>query len=366
MLAAAPAFAGDWPTFQGSAVHLGIAEDIALPLEKAWTYEMKTAVFSSPVVAGGTIFVAGENGTVAALGTDGSPRWKVRLEGSIYASTPSIADGLLFIGSVKGRGARSGRVRALSIADGSVRWTFEAPADVYSSPLVVGNLVVVGCDDSNVYALDRASGRVVWKSRTSGMVHDNAAAPGDGVVYIGSYDGCLYALETATGRQLWKFKTRKRVNTAAVVEGGAVYFGAEDGKLYMLSVSDGTLRWSFKTRAAVVGAPAVTADAVYLGSSDGTLYVLSRNGEKKWSYKVGSHVVASPLVSGGHVYTAAIDTLAMLDQKLLALDVVTGKPAWAFMLKGPLFASLAVSDGLMVVASKKGWLYGFRSRGKTG
>jgi len=357
----------EWPCFQGSVEHRGLAPDLPPPLELVWQADLKTANFSSPVISGGKVLVAGENGTVRALDLlTGREAWKVALKCRIYGSTPAVADGTAYYGAVAGNGSRTGSVFAISVADGSLRWTFTPPGDVYSSPLVMENLVVIGCDDGNVYGLQRDNGRPSWKFRTGNKVHDNSAALAGGTLFIGSFDGCMYALKAATGEQLWKFKTRKRVNTCPVVAGGQVFFGAEDGNLYVLSAADGTLAWSYRTRKPVVGAPAVADDAVYVGSTDGTLTALGRDGTRKWRFQVGSNVVASPLVAGRHIYTAAIDTLAILDQDLYSLAADTGKPEWKFRLKGPLFSSMAFSGGVMVVSGKAGRLYGFRSRSGPG
>jgi len=359
--------AADWPAFQGGPAHLGVAPSLAPPLNVAWQAETKTAIYSSPVISGGMVYTAGENGEVSAFKLNGEPAWKTRIKGKIYASTPCVAEGMVYIGSVAGNGSKTGNLWALSSSNGSVAWSFSPErvggrsTDIFSSPLVAGSLVIFGCDDRFVYALDRATGQLAWKFQTEDMVHDNAGTLAGDLVLIGSFDGWMYALNVRDGLLAWKFKTRKKLNTAPAVADGRAYFGAEDGNLYVVSLSDGKQIWSWKTRAAIVASPAVTADSVYLASTDGTVTALSRDGEKKWVFNVGSHVVAAPLVAGSHLYTAAIDTLAMLDQSLFSLDVMTGKVEWKYQLKGPLFASPACADGLLVIAGKKGFLYGFKS-----
>jgi len=363
--AASPA--SDWPSLQGGSDHLGVAPSLAPPLTAVWQADLKTAVYSSPVISRGMVYTAGENGEISAFTVAGAPSWKTRIKGKIYASTPSVADGMLFIGSVAGQGSKTGTLWAVSASTGAVAWSFVPPkennrsTDIFSSPLVAGQLVIFGCDDWNVYALDRVTGKLEWKFQAGNMIHDNAGALAGDLVLIGSFDGWMYALRVKDGSLAWKFKTRKKLNTAPAVADGRAYFGAEDGNLYAVSLADGKLLWSWKTKAAIVASPAVTADSVYLASTDGTVTALSREGAKKWSFEVGSHVVAAPLVAGGHVYTAAIDTMAMLSQQLYSLDALTGKVEWKFQLKGPLFASPACSDGLLVIAGKKGWLYGFKS-----
>src|SRR5713101_8327319 len=63
-------------------------------------------------------------------------------------------------------GARTG-FDPSSPALGSVRQAWTSPAldgDVYAEPLVLGGRVFVATEDDSVYALDAATGSVVWRS----------------------------------------------------------------------------------------------------------------------------------------------------------------------------------------------------------
>ena len=78
--------------------------------------------------------------------------------------------------------------------------------DVDSSPIVTGGVVYVGSLDNHLYALDAATGDLLWRYETGNGVY---SSPGidSGVVYVGSLDNYLYALEAATGDLLWRYKT---------------------------------------------------------------------------------------------------------------------------------------------------------------
>ena len=58
-------------------------------------------------------------------------------------------------------------------------------------------VVYVGSGDDNVYALDAATGDVRWSYPTGGEIFSSPVVPGN-VVYIGSEDGKLYALNTGS------------------------------------------------------------------------------------------------------------------------------------------------------------------------
>jgi hypothetical protein len=68
------------------------------------------------------------------------------------------------------------------------------------------NVIYFGGDDGNVYAVDAATERQIWKRATNGPAPATPAIA-DGTVYIGSYDGKFYAFNAQTGAVKWKFAT---------------------------------------------------------------------------------------------------------------------------------------------------------------
>src|SRR5260221_3198402 len=51
-----------------------------------------------------------------------------------------------------------------------VKWTFPTRNHVVSPPLMQGNVVYLGSDDANVYAVDARDGRQIWKYTTRRVV----------------------------------------------------------------------------------------------------------------------------------------------------------------------------------------------------
>ena len=73
-----------------------------------------------------------------------------------------------------------------------------------SSPAVVNGVVYIGSfENNNVYALNAATGALIWKYTTGFNVFSSPAVA-NGVVYVGSRDGNVYALNAGTGALIWK------------------------------------------------------------------------------------------------------------------------------------------------------------------
>jgi outer membrane protein assembly factor BamB len=73
---------------------------------------------------------------------------------------------------------------------------------VASSPAVADGIVYVGSYDGKVYALDAMTGAYIWSYATGEMVVSSPAIV-DNVVYIGAYNHMLYAFGSSSSEQTY-------------------------------------------------------------------------------------------------------------------------------------------------------------------
>ena len=265
-----------------------------------------------------------------------------------------------------------------------VRWAFPTGNRVISSPVMQAGTLYFGSDDGNVYAVDAASGRQLWKRATKGPVPATPAVAGD-TLYVGSYDGHFYALNAGTGAMRWKFATGGERHFEAkglhgmtptgqtffdlydlylsspVVAGDSVFFGSGDGHMYALDRANGALRWKFKTGDVVHSSPAYADGVLYFGSWDSYFYAVdAKTGQEKWRFHGGEDPVAhnqvgfqsSAAVANGVVYVGCRDS------NLYALDAATGKELWRVNNAGSwVITSPAVVDGRVIFATSDSALF---------
>jgi polyvinyl alcohol dehydrogenase (cytochrome) len=118
-----------------------------------------------------------------------------------------------------------------------VKWAFGF-ADTTSSwaqPAVAGGRLFVGSQNGTVYALDAASGCIVWTFTARGGVRaaitigarGGAGRPADYAAYVADQQGFVYALDAATGRMLWTTKVDEhplvRLTGSPVLHEGRLY-----------------------------------------------------------------------------------------------------------------------------------------------
>jgi len=123
-------------------------------------------------------------------------------------------------------------------------WTsFATGGSIFSSPVVAGGVVFIGSLDGRLYAFNAAGCGTsacppLWTSTPTGSIIESSPAVAGGVVFTGSDDGSLYAFdETGCGSPpcspLWVSQpTGDAIYSSPAVAGGVVYAGSLDHKLY--------------------------------------------------------------------------------------------------------------------------------------
>ncbi len=352
------AFAADATMFRADPAHSGVYHSNAAPglSTVKWKFSTGQKVFSSPAVAGGTVyFGSSDHNLYAVNAADGSLRWKFQTKGGVNSS-PAVDGGLVYFGSV------DGNFYAVETESGKLKWQFQTagerrftapgihgamprtemmpdPFDVFlSSPAVAGGLVYFGSGDHNVYALDASTGGLKWKFPTGNVVHASPAVV-DGVLYIGSWDSYLYALDAQTGALVWKFQTGEDtvnynqvgIASSAAVAGGVVYFGCRDGHFYAVDAKTGAEKWKHDNKMGwVIASPAVYRGRVYFPTSDGTRFKVldAANGEVVFNVENKAISFSSPAIAGDTVYYGTSDGW------LHALDANTGDRKSEFQTDG--------------------------------
>jgi outer membrane protein assembly factor BamB len=121
-------------------------------------------------------------------------------------------------------------------------WATKTNGPLAASPTLVGGVAYVGSWDGFEYAMDATTGAVKWKTNL-GLTNDppchpptlgitSAAAVVNGVVYVGGGDSFWYALDAASGAILWKVFTGDNTQAGAhynwsspLVSGNFAYVG---------------------------------------------------------------------------------------------------------------------------------------------
>jgi len=367
--------------FRENAAHTGVYETAGVPELGGvlWRFETMGPVRSSPVIAGGTLYVGSTDGSLYAVdAASGEERWQASV-GSPVSSSPAVAHGLVIFGS------RDGAFHAVHASTGQPEWRFETGDllpwewglegwDIYtSSPVLADSVVVFGAGDGSLYALQAATGAELWRFDTDGRIRSTPAIV-DGIVFAGSTDGIVYALDLASGSEVWRHATegagmtsadlgvdRKSIIAPVAVAEGLVFVGSRDGYMYALDQQTGERRWRFSHDGSwAMSAPAISDGTLYAGTSDGRFVhaVDVQSGEELWRFVGEGYTWASPAFADGTVYAG--DGAG----PLWALDAATGAERWHFPTSGGVYSSPVVQDGVVFFGTDDGSVYALHGEGR--
>ncbi|KKK79626.1 hypothetical protein LCGC14_2831610, partial [marine sediment metagenome] len=183
---AAPANAGDWPSYRRDNARSSVTT-VTIPrkVDQLWSFQPPSkGPATAPVMAAGSVFIGHSSGAVYALGADdGKLRWQAHTGGAIFFP-PAVANGRVYAGSA------DGWVYAFAADTGRRLWRFRvAPAErrihVYGRlistwPVAGGVVVADGTvyaaagiahyDGTHVVALDAVTGKPKWYNDSSGTI----------------------------------------------------------------------------------------------------------------------------------------------------------------------------------------------------
>ena len=269
-------------------------------LRTAWTYSVPAPLRTSPTVAGGRVYVGGNDQHLDALDVaTGTLDWSKNLRQRI-STTPAVANGTIYVG------LQNGTLTARDAATGAPRWSVSiGGAHTLESPTVAGN-----------------------------------------VVYASTTSGTLTALDGATGGTLWSDSFGGRVSSAAV-DAGAVFVAAGTD-LVSVHASDGTTNWTTPVGASFEPSPAVARGTVFVTTS--ALHAVDEaSGTELWS----APATSEPAVANGRVFATSFATIE-------ALDARTGTLVWSHTLPRKAFSDVpAEADGLVYVGAATNRLYAY-------
>ncbi len=153
---------------------------------------------------------------------------------------------ILFAGNYSSnRSTAAKQITSANVSGLSKAWVFHLSDNgpTETSPIVWNGMMYVTSAHDHVYALNAATGKLVWQFADNPHVISFAANRGvgilHGVVYLGTLDGHLIALDAKTGKKLWdEVAVHNPVNTFYTM--APVPYKMADGKWVLLeSASNG-------------------------------------------------------------------------------------------------------------------------------
>ena len=242
-----------------------------------WRHKMSAQGFTSPLIAGGRVFILSADRSVTAFDIQsGRKLWSQQRPGESLVLRQSGV--LLAVGDTLVAGL-SGRLVGLNPLTGAIRWEspiasprgtndIERLVDLVGSISRVGDSVCTRAFQTAVGCVDAARGTLLWSKPANGYV---GLSGDDKLVFGVEGDGKIVAWRRTDGERSWvSERLRYRTLSAPLVIGRSVAVGDSTGLVHLISREDG----SELTRVSTDGSAVITAPVL----AGGTLVVVTRNG----------------------------------------------------------------------------------------
>ena len=386
--------AGDnWPQFRGPTGD-GQADAVGLPTtwseteNVAWKTPIHDSGWSSPVIWGDQVWVttARKDGkqlfAVCVDRATGRIRHdikvfdvarpeKVAAVNSYASPTPVIEDGRLYLhyGTYG--------TACLDTQTGQTLWTRrDLNCDHHmgpgSSPVLVENLLVTpvdGMDAQYIVALDKTTGKTVWRTDRSIDYTDvfkffrkcfctPTVCTHDGRLQVICPAGKgTMAYDPRTGEELWKIRHFGWSIVPRPVVGNGLAFliiDFEHPELWAVrldgqgDVTDTHIVWKIQKAMPATPSLLLVDDLLFLVNDDGVASCIeAAGGEVVWQERIEGDYQASPIHADGRVYFFNIDGLTTILEAGRQFKVLS-----TARLDGPMKASPAVADGALFLRTQ--------------
>jgi len=245
--------------------------------ELKWKFKTGDVIHASPAYADGVLFVGSWDSYFYAVdATTGKEKWRFHggedplIHNQVgFQSSAAVAGGVVYVG------CRDSNLYALDAATGKERWKFfnELSWVIVSPAIKDGKVVFATSDSSLFHIVDAGTGKSVLKQTDKAYMFSSPVIAGD-VVLIGVLNGTLQARDFNTGEPLWDFQTETSkqnkgwVLTADRKFNEPMFFTSSWREAPIVGIER-----QFNI-GAIFSTPLVMNGVVYFGSTDGNLYAI--------------------------------------------------------------------------------------------
>jgi len=280
-------------------------------------------------------------------------------------STPGVGDGYIVIGG------RDGRAHIYNMNGSEVRrLALQAPGE--SGTLVLTNgPAILGDTDGNLYAIDPATGQIVWHQLLSSILLGHPVPAGDGFL-IQTADNRIYSF-SRDGKKRWSYAGQlgglsMNQGASPLVIDGHVYAVFNNGDVVAIDLASGNLIWRrqliLDNSAAVlsemrvpVADPVMVADRLVVSFFQGEMFALNpEDGEQQWRRSIS--VKSTPMVHNDQLFVATGHG------DVMALDGTSGETVWRQHVGDAALVGPIPLQGRLIVADDRGQVHALTLAGQ--
>ena len=272
---------------------------------------------------------------------------------------------------------KDGELVAIDALTGLKKWQVNAPSEILSRPVLVGDLILARSIDGQIIALDQGTGKTRWSYQ---QVKPALTLRGSSMlvvtrdrVYAGMSNGQIIALSLNSGEVIWSVvlstpQGHSEIQRLVDVDGHAELFGyvlyvaGYQGRMAAIDVQKGLFLWA-RDFSSYTG---VTVDSKSLYSSDerSHIWAIDRfNGATLWKQeKLQARNVTRPVLFGDYLIVGDADgylhVMSKFDGRFVARVSVGGHDE-RFLSENGILVPPVVTNDTILVTTRDGMLYSY-------
>ena len=251
-----------------------------------WRARVSSEVLAAPRLGEGLVLVRSADSRVFAFGADdGKRRWVYqRAAASLIVRSPV---GLTIHQGAAYAGFSGGKLAAIALASGVLRWEatvalpkgateLERVTDIVGEPMAQGREVCAAAYQGRVACYEAQNGNQLWTREMSTLTGVSVDAR---YAFVSDDKGAVHALDRSSGRSIWKQdRLAHRQLSLPLPLGTEVALGDLEGYVHFVARESG----AFLARAATDGSPIRAAplklpEGFLVQTQNGGLYALTLN-----------------------------------------------------------------------------------------
>jgi outer membrane protein assembly factor BamB len=252
-----------------------------------WEHTCSDPLASPPYLGASCIFVFDERNTIYCLNQAGELLWNRAVPGEITSQIGESQNQVYL-------GTKQGILYCLSAENGETLWSFQAEGPIRSNPVPGKGLIIFGCDDHNIYFLDR-TGNLVGKY-DAGDRTGKTLCVDQNRLYFGTADQRLHCLDIDRRQSKWTIRTGGATFVPPVLDEKRIFFLCWNCVLYCLNKKNGTILWWNSVPSRSYYRLEVIQDKVVVSSLSSRLVCFHKEtGEEKGVFEAPQEIRSNPL-----------------------------------------------------------------------
>lgn len=341
--------------------------------------EFSHTLVPRPVIADGRVYGMDAEGYVSAHDINDISKKLWMSSALVVDKEDEVMGGGLAVNAGKLYGVSGlGRVAALDAASGSELWHRDLGIPLRSAPRIAGKMLFVITIDSQLFALDAATGTTLWSHRgigeTAGLMNTISPTVASDMVIVPYASGELYALKLETGDEIWRASLAQAKRTEAtaifsgiggdpVVDESVVFAVSSSGLFSVFNLLNSQPLW--EKNIASINTPWVVGEYVFVLTEDNRLMAMVKyDGRVRWSVQLKSYQDAKrklkPIVWRGPVMADGKIIVVSSDGEMLVIDGASGSILSTVDVADGISTAPVIADGKIFIVGKDATLYSYQ------